>query len=87
MQIVLLAANIHVIINLESEFARACELTETKEQLINSLAARGAKYPAEHNVGRLYVADDAQASFYRSLDPNNVFNPGVGKASKNFGYQ
>ncbi len=46
------------------------------------LDARGAEYPAEHNVGHLYEAKPALADFYRSIDPTNSLNPGVGQTSK-----
>ena len=46
------------------------------------LDARGAEYPAEHNVGHLYHAKPALAEFYRALDPTNSFNPGIGHTSK-----
>ena len=46
------------------------------------LDARQAEYPAEHNVGHLYVAKPALAAFYRDLDPTNTFNPGIGHTSK-----
>ena len=46
------------------------------------LDARQAEYPAEHNVGHLYVAKPALAGFYRKLDPTNTFNPGIGHTSK-----
>ncbi|MGG2398996.1 D-lactate dehydrogenase [Pseudomonas sp. SH1-B] len=46
------------------------------------LDARRAEYPAEHNVGHLYVAKPALAGFYRELDPTNSFNPGIGHTSK-----
>ncbi|WP_267387175.1 D-lactate dehydrogenase [Sphingomonas sp. GC_Shp_3] len=46
------------------------------------LDARGAEYPAEHNVGHLYNAKPALTDHYRALDPTNSFNPGVGKVSK-----
>ncbi|CAM3830223.1 D-lactate dehydrogenase [Kerstersia gyiorum] len=46
------------------------------------LDARQAEYPAEHNVGHLYVAKPALADFYRQLDPTNTFNPGIGHTSK-----
>ena len=46
------------------------------------LDARGAEYPAEHNVGHLYHAKPQLAAFYRGLDPTNTFNPGIGKTSK-----
>jgi len=46
------------------------------------LDERRAEYPAEHNVGHLYVAKPALAGFYRKLDPTNSFNPGIGQTSK-----
>jgi len=46
------------------------------------LDARGAEYPAEHNVGHLYKAKPALEQFYRGLDPSNSFNPGIGQTSK-----
>lgn len=46
------------------------------------LDARRAEYPAEHNVGHLYVAKPALADFYRSLDPSNSFNPGIGHTAR-----
>ena len=46
------------------------------------LDERRAEYPAEHNVGHLYMAKPALAGFYRELDPTNTFNPGIGHTSK-----
>jgi D-lactate dehydrogenase (quinone) len=46
------------------------------------LDARGAEYPAEHNVGHLYKAKPALSAHYRALDPCNCFNPGIGGTSK-----
>lgn len=46
------------------------------------LDARGAEYPAEHNVGHLYPAKPALTDHYRALDPTNSFNPGIGQTSK-----
>lgn len=43
---------------------------------------RGAEYPAEHNVGHLYLAKPVLKEFYQSLDPQNCFNPGIGQTSK-----
>jgi len=43
--------------------------------------ARGAQYPAEHNVGHLYYAKPALINHYMSLDPRNFFNPGLGRTS------
>ena len=54
-----------------------------KARMMTLLDEIGAKYPAEHNVGHLYHAEPDHAAFYRSLDPNNAFNAGVGKMSKN----
>ncbi|XXF08003.1 D-lactate dehydrogenase [Pseudomonas sp. D2-3] len=51
------------------------------------LDKRRAEYPAEHNVGHLYVAKPALAGFYRKLDPTNSFNPGIGQTSKNKHWQ
>ena len=56
---------------------------EVKKLMLSQLDQRGAKYPAEHNVGHLYTADDNLSTFYRSLDPTNTFNPGIGKMEKN----
>ncbi len=57
-----------------------CEALE--HEICALLDARGAEYPAEHNVGHLYEAKPALRDFYRSLDPTNTFNPGIGKTSK-----
>jgi D-lactate dehydrogenase len=46
------------------------------------LDSRGAQYPAEHNVGHLYEAKLALVDHYKSLDPCNSFNPGIGRTSK-----
>ena len=53
-----------------------------EHRLWDLLDARGAEYPAEHNVGHLYRAKPALAGFYRALDPTNTFNPGIGQTSK-----
>jgi D-lactate dehydrogenase len=53
-----------------------------KQEILDSFDARGAEYPAEHNVGHEYAAKDALKTFYRKLDPTNTFNPGIGKTSK-----
>lgn len=50
------------------------------------LDARGAEYPAEHNVGHLYPAKQALAAFYQQLDPSNTFNPGIGQTAKTRGW-
>ena len=53
-----------------------------KQAVIAVLEQRGAKYPAEHNVGHLYHASDEHAAHWQTLDPTNSFNPGIGKTSK-----
>jgi D-lactate dehydrogenase len=53
-----------------------------EHRLWSLLDARGAEYPAEHNVGHLYRAKPALADFYRGLDPTNSLNPGIGQTSK-----
>ena len=53
-----------------------------KEAVKVYLAERGAKYPAEHNVGHLYQASCEHVDHWKQLDPTNSCNPGVGKTSK-----
>lgn len=53
-----------------------------KEKLLKTYDARGAEYPAEHNVGHEYTAKPILSNFYKDLDPTNGFNPGIGKTSK-----
>ena len=53
-----------------------------KEKLLKVYDERGAEYPAEHNVGHEYIAKTNLSSFYKELDPTNMFNPGIGKTSK-----
>ena len=55
---------------------------ELEHQMLELLDKRGAQYPAEHNVGHLYEAKPALRKFYKSLDPTNSFNPGLGHTSK-----
>lgn len=61
---------------------KGCDVEALKHRLFNWLDCRGAEYPAEHNVGHLYKAKSKLADFYRSLDPCNHFNPGIGQTSK-----
>lgn len=53
-----------------------------KHSMVQYLEQRGAKYPAEHNVGHMYQASADYQAFMRKLDPTNSFNPGIGKTSK-----
>jgi D-lactate dehydrogenase len=57
------------------------DAVEVKEALCKLLDARGARYPAEHNVGHLYHASAGLGAFYRALDPRNQLNPGIGLTS------
>ncbi|MGD1947584.1 MAG: D-lactate dehydrogenase [Croceivirga sp.] len=53
-----------------------------KAKLLKTFDARGAEYPAEHNVGHEYSAKPVLKNFYKELDPTNAFNPGIGQTSK-----
>ena len=53
-----------------------------KKQLLGSYKKRGAEFPAEHNVGHEYQAKPTLINFYKSLDPTNTLNPGIGMSSK-----
>ncbi|QGY00236.1 D-lactate dehydrogenase [Roseovarius faecimaris] len=53
-----------------------------KAAMLKLLDQRGAEYPAEHNVGHLYAAKPDLAAFYKSVDPTNSMNPGIGKMSR-----
>lgn len=55
---------------------------EVEEEILATLYARGAEYPAEHNVGHLYHAKETLEKHYKDCDPTNSFNPGVGKLAK-----
>ncbi|WP_027009735.1 D-lactate dehydrogenase [Conchiformibius kuhniae] len=59
------------------------DCTAIEHAMLQLLDRRGARYPAEHNVGHLYRADPELADFYRRLDPTNSFNPGIGQTAKN----
>lgn len=53
-----------------------------EHKLLALVDARGAKYPAEHNVGHLYPAPPSLLAHYRELDPANALNPGIGGSSR-----
>lgn len=55
---------------------------EIEHKIIAHLNGRGIEFPSEHNVGHLYTAKPVLADFYRSLDPTNTMNPGIGHTSK-----
>lgn len=63
-------------------FKKGADTKKIKAKMLELLTQKGAKYPAEHNVGHLYEAEQQLQAFYHSLDPTNTFNPGIGKMSK-----
>lgn len=63
--------------------AKGNDTLALEHQMWKILDARGAEYPAEHNVGHLYAAKPALVSHYQALDPCNCFNPGIGQTSRN----
>lgn len=65
---------------------KGVDVSHLKADYLCRLDERGARYPAEHNVGHLYQAEPDLAEFYRNLDPTNGFNAGVGRMSKHKHY-
>lgn len=61
---------------------KGADAKQVKADMLALLDNRGAKYPAEHNVGHLYDAEETLQRFYQKLDPTNTFNPGIGKMDK-----
>jgi len=53
-----------------------------KQDVMAYLEQRGARYPAEHNVGHLYAASCDHQAHWKALDPTNSCNPGIGKTSR-----
>lgn len=65
---------------------KGVDVKALKAKMLALLEERGAEYPAEHNVGHLYKAKPDLANFYKSVDPTNSMNPGIGKMSKKKNY-
>jgi D-lactate dehydrogenase len=61
---------------------KGVDVDALKKKMLELLDARGAIYPAEHNVGHLYEAAPSLVEHYKKGDPTNSFNPGIGKTSK-----
>ena len=61
---------------------KGSDAKQIKKMMLELLNKRGAKYPAEHNVGHLYEAEPDLQQFYERLDPTNTFNPGIGQMPK-----
>lgn len=55
---------------------------EVEHRILEFLSEKGIELPSEHNVGHHYRAKQPLAEFYRSLDPTNTLNPGIGRTSK-----
>lgn len=66
---------------------RGADAHAIKERLLAHFKSRGAEYPAEHNVGHQYQAGATLTAFYREQDPQNRFNPGIGKTSRKKDWQ
>tara|TARA_R110002167_G_scaffold115848_3_gene290452 strand:+ start:1604 stop:3295 length:1692 start_codon:yes stop_codon:yes gene_type:complete len=62
------------------------DVQAVKDALLALLEKRGAEYPAEHNVGHHYHAKPALANNYKTLDPTNTLNAGIGGMSKKLNY-
>lgn len=67
--------------------ARGCDPVALEHRMLEILDARQAAYPAEHNVGHLYQASPAQVAHFKSLDPCNCMNPGIGLTSRRAGWR
>ena len=63
-------------------FKKGVNAEDLKQKLLDTYNAKGAEYPAEHNVGHEYYAKPSLSKFYKKLDPTNSFNPGIGRTSK-----
>tara|TARA_Y100000589_G_scaffold115630_2_gene109644 strand:+ start:5999 stop:7699 length:1701 start_codon:yes stop_codon:yes gene_type:complete len=59
---------------------------KVKSKMLSLFKKIHAKFPAEHNVGHIYSAEDTLVNHYKDLDPTNSFNSGIGKTSKNKNY-
>lgn len=66
--------------------AKGTDCVALEQAMLPLLDARGAEYPAEHNVGHLYAAKPALADHYAALDPCNIFNPGIGHTPRDAGF-
>ena len=71
---------------LQTAAEKGVDIETIKSEMLEILDERGAEYPAEHNVGHLYAAKPNLADFYKSIDPTNSLNPGIGKLSKSKHY-
>lgn len=70
------------VFHLDYVVKKGADVAAVKAQLLAHFEQRGAEYPAEHNVGHQYAAKPVLTDFYRTLDPCNQFNVGIGQTSK-----
>jgi D-lactate dehydrogenase len=63
-------------------FRKGTDVAAIKDRMLERLEAQGAKFPAEHNFGHLYEAEQVVKDFHQALDPTNTFNPGIGRTTK-----
>lgn len=61
---------------------KGVDCAQLEHDMLRLMDARGAEYPAEHNVGHLYPAKQALRDHYAALDPCNMFNPGIGHTAR-----
>lgn len=61
-------------------------ILDLEHRMWQLLDARGAQFPAEHNLGHMYSANSDLIRHYKNLDPCNCFNPGIGCTSKHAGW-
>lgn len=71
------------VFHLDYLIAKGSDAAICKQRLLATVRGMRGQYPAEHNVGHAYAATPALKAFYRSLDPANIFNPGIGDTSRN----
>ena len=55
--------------------------------LKNSVSGCGGRLPAEHGHGTEYIAPKESQDRWKSMDPLNVMNPGIGGLSSKFKYK
>ena len=67
--------------------AKGHDTAALEHRMWKLLDQRGAQYPAEHNFGHLYEAKPALIDHYKSLDPCNCLNPGIGRTTKHLHWQ
>lgn len=70
------------VFHLDYVLAPGVDQEEFELEIKELIEAMGGQMPAEHNFGHLYEAPPSVVEFYKSLDPTNSLNPGIGKTSR-----